>query len=67
MAQVYTANADTTLTLEGEARGQAWARTLRDTVERLLGIERPPVDLTRVADQYLVDELTARGWKVERK
>lgn len=67
LARVYTANADTTLTLEGEARGQAWARTLRDTVERLLGMDRPAVDLSQVADQYLVDELIARGWKVERK
>ena len=67
VARVYSANADATLTLEGETRGQAWARTLRDTVERLLGTERPPVDLTQVPDQYLVDELTARGWKVERE
>ena len=35
-ARVYVAIADGTLSQRGEAKGRAWARTLRDTVERLL-------------------------------
>jgi hypothetical protein len=65
-ARVYRVNADATLTLEAEAKGQAWARTLRDPVERLLGSESKPIDLSGLPDQVLVDELASRGWKVER-
>ncbi len=65
-ARVYTVNTDGTLSLEAEARGRAWARTLRDTVERCLGEERSRLDLSGVSDQTLVDELRARGWRVER-
>ena len=65
-ARVYTVNPDATLTLEAEARGQAWARTLRDPIERLLGTERRLIDLTQLPDEVLVEELTARGWNVER-
>lgn len=65
-ARVYTVNPDATLTLEAEARGQAWARTLRDPIERLLGTERKLIDLTQLPDEVLVEELTARGWNVER-
>ena len=64
-ARVYTVNADGTLTFEAEAKGQAWARTVRDSIERLLGIERNPHDLSHLPDQVLADELTSRGWKVE--
>ncbi|HUF15527.1 MAG TPA: hypothetical protein VMQ46_06545 [Acidimicrobiia bacterium] len=64
-ARVYTVNADGTLTFETEAKGQAWARTVRDPIERLLGIERNPHDLSHLPDQVLADELTSRGWKVE--
>jgi hypothetical protein len=64
-ARVYTVNADGTLTFEAEAKGQAWARTVRDPIERLLGIERNPHDLSHLPDQVLADELTSRGWKVE--
>ncbi len=60
-------NADATLTLEAEAKGQAWARTLRDPIERILGEERGAIDLSRVMDETLVDELRARGWTVERE
>lgn len=66
-ARVYTVNPDATLTLEAEARGQAWARTLRDPIERLLGTERKLIDLTQLPDEVLVEELTARGWNVERR
>lgn len=64
MARVYTVNADATLTLEAEAKGQAWARTVRDPIERLLGSERDPLDLSHLPDRILADELRARGWKV---
>ena len=66
-ARVYTVNADATLTLEAEAKGQAWARTIRDPIERLLGMERERLDLSRLPDQALADELIARGWKVEER
>ncbi|HEX6301865.1 MAG TPA: hypothetical protein VF148_15510 [Acidimicrobiia bacterium] len=65
LARVYTVNADATLTLEAEAKGQAWARTVRDQIERLLGSERDPLDLSHLSDTVLADELAARGWKVE--
>lgn len=64
-ARVYTVNADGTLTFEDEAKGQAWARTLRDPIERLLGVERDPLDLSHLPDRVLADELRSRGWKVE--
>jgi len=66
-ARVYIVNADSTLSLEAEAKGKAWARTLRDPVERCLGMETPAVDLSYLADDLLVAELTARGWRVERQ
>lgn len=65
MAKVYTVNGDGTLSLEAEARGQAWARTVRDPIERLLGTERDPFDLSHLTDDLLADELRSRGWKVE--
>ncbi|MFQ5522549.1 MAG: hypothetical protein ACE5F5_03105 [Acidimicrobiia bacterium] len=65
-ARVYTVNTDGTLSLEAEAKGRAWARTLRDTVERCLGGESNRLDLSGVSDQTLADELRARGWIVER-
>ncbi len=66
-ARVYTVNADATLSLEAEAKGKAWARTLRDPIERILGEERSPIDLSRVLDETLVEELRSRGWNVERE
>ncbi len=64
-ARVYRVNADSTLTLEAEARGRAWARTLRDPIERLLGMEVGPLDLSHLPDGVLADELRSRGWKVQ--
>lgn len=64
-AQVLTVHADSTLSLEGEAKGKAWARTLRDIVERCLGAEAPTLDLSYLPDGVLADELRSRGWKVE--
>jgi hypothetical protein len=66
LARVYTVNADTTLTFEAEAKGKAWARTLRDTIERCLGMEHDALDLSYLSDESLADEMRARGWKVER-
>jgi hypothetical protein len=66
LARVYTVNADTTLTFEAEAKGKAWARTLRDTIERCLGMEPDALDLSYLSDESLADEMRARGWKVER-
>jgi hypothetical protein len=65
-ARVYTINADATLTFEAEAKGPAWARTLRDPVQRLLGKETKRVDLSGLSDRVLADELIARGWRVEK-
>jgi len=64
-ARVYTVNADATLRLEAEAKGQAWARTLRDPIEQLLGTERDSFGLSHLPDDLLADELRSRGWKVE--
>ena len=66
-AKVYTVNADGTLSFEAEAKGKAWARTLRDRVERCLGIEAKPLDLSYLSDELLADELRSRGWQVEKK
>lgn len=65
-ARVYTVNADATLTLEAEAKGQAWARTLRDPIERLLGTDRKTIDLSQLPDEVLAEELMTRGWRLER-
>jgi hypothetical protein len=65
-ARVFMVHADATISMEAEAKGKAWARTLRDAVERCLGMEEQPLDLTYLSDQLLVDELRARGWTVEK-
>jgi hypothetical protein len=66
-ARVYTVNADATLTFEAEAKGKAWARTLRDPIGRLLGTDPPRIDLSRLPDDLLAAELRSRGWKVEKQ
>ena len=66
LARVYAVNPDATLSFEAEAKGKAWARTLRDSIERCLGMERDTFDLSYLSDELLVQELRARGWKVER-
>lgn len=66
LARVYTVNPDATLTFEAEAKGKAWARTLRDPIERCLGMELDQYDLSYLSDEVLADELRARGWRVEK-
>ncbi|MGH8914166.1 MAG: hypothetical protein ACRDZM_06580 [Acidimicrobiia bacterium] len=66
-ARVYLVNSDSTISLEAEAKGKAWARTLRDPVERCLGMDSAPPDLSYLSDDLLAGELRARGWEVERK
>ena len=67
MAKVYTVNSDATLTLEAEAKGKAWARTLRDPIQSRLGMEEAPPDLSHLADETLAEELRARGWTVSKQ
>lgn len=64
-AAVYRVNGDATLSLEGEAKGRAWARTLRDIVERCLDLEPAIPDLSGLSDETLATELISRGWSVE--
>lgn len=65
-ARVYTVNPDSTLSLEAEAKGKAWARTLRDPVERCLGADSKATDLSFISDELLALELRSRGWEVEQ-
>ncbi len=68
-ARVYTVNADATLSPRAEARGRAWARTLRDPVEELLDEQagRPIEDrewgpeLMQYTSEALRRELERRG------
>ena len=68
LAAVYIANADGTLTKHDEATGRAWARTLRDGVQELLGSERRGVErmewrpeLMLYRDDALLHEVERRG------
>lgn len=64
-ANLYTIGPDASLTLEASASGRAWARTLRDRMAELLSLELPSgPDLSAVTDEFLADELRARGWQV---
>jgi len=68
-ARVYTVNADATLSLRASARGRAWARTLRDTIEDLLAeVSGAPIehlgwspDLLRYSDDAISEEMRRRG------
>lgn len=66
LARAYTVNADATLSFEAEARGKAWARTLRDAIEKRLEGTPKGIDLSPLPDEALVEELRARGWAVEK-
>ena len=66
-ASLYTIGSDASLTLEASANGRAWARTLRDRVAELLDLDLPSgPDLSAIPDDYLAEELRARGWHVDR-
>lgn len=72
LAAVYVANADGTLTKHDEASGRAWARTLRDGVQELLGAERRGVErlewrpeLMLYRDDALLHEVARRGLIVD--
>ena len=70
-ARLFVVNPDATLSQHGSAKGRAWARTLRDEVETLLGSELPTQrewepDLLGFSDEALAEELTRRGWTIER-
>lgn len=68
LAALFTVGADRTLTLEAEASGRAWARTLRDRASELLNdVLDQSVDLGRIDSEVLADELRRRGWKVSPK
>jgi hypothetical protein len=68
-AAVFTANSDGTLSRHVDAKGRAWARTLRDDVQRLLddAADRPlerlewGPQLGRYSDDALLEELARRG------
>ena len=64
-ARVFTINPDATLSFVSEAKGSAWARTLRDPVIELLGQDPPPTGLAAVPDTELIDELQRRGYRIE--
>ena len=67
-ARVYTVNSDATLSLRASARGRAWARSLRDTIEGLLSDSaETPVEqlgwspeLLRYSDEALIEEIKRR-------
>lgn len=68
-AGVFTTNSDGTLSRHAQAKGRAWARTLRDDVQRLLDdaadapiaqLEWGP-QLGRYSDAALLHELDRRG------
>jgi hypothetical protein len=61
-ARVFQANADATLSHHQTARGRAWARTIRDTVQDLLDESPDAVhDLSWIPDQLLLEEARRRG------
>ena len=68
-ARVYTVNSDATLSLRASARGRAWARTLRDTIEDLLAeVAEAPIellgwnpDLIRYTDEAITEEAKRRN------
>jgi len=71
-AGVFTANADGTISRRAGAKGNAWARTLRDEMVALLQeVEGTPIvrmqwspDLMRYEDEALLSELRRRGMDV---
>jgi hypothetical protein len=69
-ARVFVVNPDATLSEHATAKGRAWARTLRDQVDRLLDSDRPiqldwQPELGTFTAEALADELARRGWTVQ--
>ena len=67
---MFVVNPDSTLSEHGQAKGKAWARTLRDPISDLLTDELPThrewdVVLLGFSDHALAEELVRRGWTVE--
>ncbi len=67
VARVFRVNGDATLSTEAGAEGRAWARTLRDGVVEMLGVE-PSIDelpwspeLMRYSTAALAEELERRS------
>ena len=67
-ARVYQINPEGTLSERALGKGRGWARTIRDTVEQLLSEDAPPptVELSGYADVELIEELSKRGYRVEK-
>lgn len=63
-ARVFTVNGDGTLSFVSEAKGSAWARTLRDSILELLDQEIPATGLAAIPDFELVAELERRGYQI---
>lgn len=68
LAAVYVTNADSTLTKHDESSGRAWARTLRDGVQELIGGPRRAVEqmewrpeLMLYRDDAVIHEVKRRG------
>ncbi len=67
-ARIYTVNSDATLSLRASARGRAWARTLRDSMEDLLAeTAGTPIEqldwspeLLRYSDEAIAEEMERR-------
>ncbi len=65
-ARVFTVNPEGTLSLEAQAGGRAWARSLRDAVADLIATERPvqgmawAPDLMRYCDDAIAEEYRRR-------
>jgi hypothetical protein len=63
-AALFRVNADGTLSLEAEAAGKAWARTLRDRAAEMLAtapvLAPSRLDLSSASDEELLAELRRR-------
>ncbi len=69
-ATVFLVHPDGTVSEVQAASGRAWARTLRDKVEELLGDDRPSrlgwePSIELFSDEALATELIRRGWSLQ--
>lgn len=66
LAALYSVGGDRTMTLEAEASGRAWARTLRDRALELIDDrQQRGIDFAQMDSMVLAEELRARGWVVK--